>query len=136
MTPRQPPHSRQVPIPSGSRDPRPGKMRGLSTMTVTAHPPLQDSPARALVCRACGARFPLVAQHACHECFGPLEVDYDADAIARVTRAQIEAGPDNIWRYAGLLPTGQDPTTRVTVNPGWTPLVPAGALAAAVGIQA
>jgi threonine synthase len=105
-------------------------------MTQTLDAALYGSPARALACRACSARYPLAAQHACYECFGPLEVDYDAAAIAQVTREQIEAGPDNIWRYAALLPTGQDPATRVTVNPGWTPLVRAKALAEAVGIQA
>lgn len=94
------------------------------------------SPARCLACRSCSARYPLAAQHACYECFGPLEVAYDEAAITRVTREQIEAGPDNIWRYAALLPTGQDPTTRVSVNPGMTPLVRASALAEAVGIQA
>ncbi|SCE90259.1 threonine synthase [Micromonospora coriariae] len=94
------------------------------------------SPARALVCRACSARYPLAAQHACYECFGPLEVDYDAAALATVTREQIEAGPDNIWRYAALLPAGQDPSTRVTLNPGLTPLVAAPHLAAELGITA
>jgi threonine synthase len=88
------------------------------------------------VCRACGAEYPLIAQHACYECFGPLEVAYDQAALARVTRAQIEAGPNNIWRYAGLLPAGQDPATRVTLDPGMTPLVSAPALAAAVGLRA
>ena len=58
------------------------------------------SPARALVCRDCRRRYPLAAQHACYECFGPLEVGYDAAALATVTREQIEAGPQNIWRYA------------------------------------
>ena len=94
------------------------------------------SPARGLVCRACGAEYPLIAQHACYECFGPLEVAYDQAALARVTRAQIEAGPNNIWRYAGLLPAGHDPATRVTLDPGMTPLVSAPALAAAVGLRA
>jgi threonine synthase len=92
------------------------------------------SPARALVCRGCGAEFPLAGQHACFECFGPLEIAYDDAALARVTRAEIEAGPRNIWRYAGLLPTGQDPATRVTLNPGGTPLISAPQLAEAVGI--
>jgi threonine synthase len=94
------------------------------------------SAARALVCRGCGTRFPLAAQHACYECFGPLEIAYDEAEIAKVTRAEIEAGPQNIWRYAALLPTGQDPATRVTLNPGMTPLIQADALAAAVGINA
>jgi threonine synthase len=104
------------------------------TSTVSAPAATSESPARGLVCRACGAEYPLVAQHACYECFGPLEVAYDAAALARVTRAQIEAGPKNIWRYAGLLPAGQDPATRVTLDPGLTPLVSAPGLAARLGI--
>ncbi|NYT94868.1 threonine synthase [Salinispora sp. H7-4] len=94
------------------------------------------SPARALVCRACSARYPLIAQHACYECFGPLEVDHDPAALAAITREQIEAGPRNIWRYAPLLPVGQDPSTRVTLDPGFTPLVAAPRLAAEVGLTA
>ena len=93
-----------------------------------------SSPARHLACRACGATYPLAAQHACFECFGPLEVAYDIDALKRVTREQIEAGPKNIWRYAGLLPAGQDEAARVTLNPGLTPLVRADNLAAELGI--
>ncbi|MCP2325756.1 threonine synthase [Hamadaea flava] len=92
------------------------------------------SPARNLVCRACGATYPLAAQHACFECFGPLEVAYDIEALKQVTREQIEAGPNNIWRYAGLLPAGQDEAARVTLNPGLTPLVRADLLAAELGI--
>ncbi|MFD0817421.1 threonine synthase [Micromonospora zhanjiangensis] len=93
-------------------------------------------PARGLVCRGCGAEYPLVAQHACFECFGPLEVSYDPAALARVTRADIEAGPHNIWRYAPLLPAGQDPAGRITLDPGLTPLVAATGLAAELGIHA
>jgi threonine synthase len=105
-------------------------------MTSTLDGIFTDSPARELVCRGCGARFPLAAQHACFECFGPLEIGYDLDAFKRVTREQIAAGPDSIWRYAPLLPVGHDPATRVTLNPGWTPLVRADALAQAIGLRA
>ena len=80
-----------------------------------------DSPARGLECRGCGARFPLAAQHACYECFGPLEVWYDAESLAKVTRAQIEAGPQNIWRYAGLLPVGQHAGRPGDAQPGPDP---------------
>jgi threonine synthase len=83
-------------------------------MTSTLDAPLNTtSAARHLVCRGCGAQFPLAAQHACFECFGPLEVGYDPAALRTVTRERIAAGPKNIWRYAGLLPAGQDPATRV-----------------------
>jgi threonine synthase len=105
------------------------------TSTVDASP-FVNSPARALVCRGCGAEFPLAAQHACYECFGPLEVAYHPAALKRVTREEIAGGPANIWRYASLLPVGQDPANRVTLNPGFTPLVPAPALARAVGVRA
>src|SRR5262252_8669850 len=97
---------------------------------------LAQSAARCLVCRNCGSQVPLRPQHACYECFGPLEVGYDAAELARVSRAQIEAGPANIWRYAPLLPVGHDPTSRVTLDPGLTPLVRADALAEAVGLRA
>jgi threonine synthase len=93
------------------------------------------SAASSLVCRNCGAQVPLRPQHACYECFGPLEVGYDTAALARVTRADIEAGPANIWRYAPLLPAGQDPSSRVTLDPGLTPLIRADALAEAVGLR-
>jgi threonine synthase len=106
------------------------------TSVVDAPSATSASPARGLICRACSAEYPLAAQHACYECFGPLEVAYDEAALARVTRAQIEAGPQNIWRYAALLPAGQDPATRVTLDPGLTPLVAAPRLAAALGIEA
>ena len=105
-------------------------------MTSTLDAPSDtSSAARYLVCRGCGTQFPLAAQHACFECFGPLEVGYDPAALRTVTREQIEAGPQNIWRYAALLPVGQDPASRVTLDPGLTPLVPAAALARELGIS-
>jgi threonine synthase len=97
---------------------------------------MMASAARCLVCRNCGTEAPLRAQHACYNCFGPLEVGYDQAALAQVTRAQIEAGPANMWRYAPLLPVGQDPASRVTLDPGFTPLVRADSLAAALGLRA
>ncbi|HET8681236.1 MAG TPA: threonine synthase [Micromonosporaceae bacterium] len=105
-------------------------------MTATVDVSTAGSPARALVCRGCGADYPLAAQHACFACFGPLEVGYDPAALRLVTREVIAAGPTSLWRYAGLLPVGQDPAARVTLDPGMTPLVRADALAAAVGLRA
>jgi threonine synthase len=105
------------------------------TATVTTAA-LDSTPARALICRGCGTEYPLAAQHACWQCFGPLEVGYHLDALKAVTREQIAAGPPNLWRYAGLLPVGQDPATRVTLDPGLTPLVKADAFAAELGIHA
>jgi len=102
--------------------------------------PLADlagvSAARCLICRNCGTEAPLRAQHACYACFGPLEIGYESDLLARVTREQIEAGPKSMWRYAPLLPVGQAAAERVTLDPGYTPLVRASALADAVGVRA
>ncbi len=96
---------------------------------------MSASAARCLICRNCGTETPLRPQHACYQCFGPLEVGYDAARLATVSRAEIEAGPANMWRYAPLLPVGQDPGSRVTLDPGLTPLIKADALAAAVGMS-
>lgn len=105
-------------------------------MTAVIPRPAFASPADALVCRNCGARFPLGAQHACFECFGPLEIGYDEAALASVTRAQIEAGPHSLWRYAGLLPAGQNPATRVESGTGMTPLIRADKLGEVLGFTA
>jgi threonine synthase len=103
-------------------------------VTLTADAPT-SSAADSLRCRNCGARFPLGPQHACFECFGPLEIGYDHDALAQLTRSSVEAGPQSIWRYAGLLPVGGDPAGRVTLNPGMTPLVRADRLAEELGMH-
>jgi threonine synthase len=105
-------------------------------MTALADRLTTPSPASALTCRNCGASYPLGPQHACFECFGPLEIGYDPDALARVTRADIEAGPHSIWRYAGLLPVGHDLATRVDSGTGMTPLIRADRLADELGFTA
>jgi threonine synthase len=105
-------------------------------MTALLDRPIVPSPATALVCRNCGAQFPLGPQHACFECFGPLEIGYDPAALARVTHDDIAAGPQSIWRYAGLLPVGQNPASRVDSNTGMTPLIRADRLADELGFTA
>jgi threonine synthase len=104
-------------------------------MTVLADRHTVPSPASALVCRNCGAEYPLGPQHACAECWGPLEIGYDAAALARVTRDEIESGPHSIWRYAGLLPVGQT-AARVDSGTGMTPLIRADRLADELGFTA
>jgi len=86
-----------------------------------------------LRCRECGRSYPAEALHVCEFCFGPLEVDYDYDAIAAaVSRQSIAAGPPTIWRYAPLLPAGAEGA--VDLGAGWTPLVRADRLAAELGL--
>ncbi|MBW8487320.1 threonine synthase [Actinomadura sp. PM05-2] len=89
-------------------------------------------PATALTCRECGHTRELGPHYACEECFGPLEISYD---FADVTRASIEAGPRNIWRYRGLLPVPGNVTDTPNTEPGLTRLVRADQLAEALGLQ-
>ena len=89
---------------------------------------------RALRCRECGREYPLDPIFSCEFCFGPLEVDYDYDAIsAAISRESIEAGPATLWRYADLLPC--DPEYKVDIGTGFTPLLRADRLAEAVGLE-
>jgi threonine synthase len=87
----------------------------------------------ALRCRVCEAEYPAVASGICLRCFGPLEPVYDWEEVARAaTRERIEAGPRSLWRYEALLPTAAP--EHAAGGPGWTPLVRAPRLAAALGI--
>jgi threonine synthase len=87
--------------------------------------------ATALACRECGHRVALGPHYACPECFGPLEVAYEFPAV---TRAEIEAGPRNIWRYKALLPVPTDIEQSPNTEPGFTRLLPADRLAAELGL--
>ncbi len=88
--------------------------------------------ATGLVCRECGHQVELGPHYACVECFGPLEVAYDFPAV---TRAQIEAGPSNIWRYKALLPVPSDIESSPNMEPGFTRLLEARNLAAELGLD-
>ena len=109
-------------------------MTSLAEAPPTDRPLFPGSPAVALRCKECGAEQPLSAQHACPACFAALEIAYDDALLARWTRADVEAGPADMWRYAGWLPAGHDPATRVSLGAGLTPLRRADRLAAALGI--
>ena len=85
-----------------------------------------------LVCRECRATQELGPFYACQECFGPLEIGYD---FPQVTRAQIEAGPKNIWRYQALLPVPTDIASSPNMEPGFTRLIKADNLARELGIS-
>ena len=102
-------------------------------MTTSATPPSEFGYASHLACRECGHTAELGAQHACAECFGPLEVRYDFPALSR---AAVEAGPPNIWRYASLLPVRADVAAGPNTEPGGTRLFRADRLAAALGLRA
>jgi threonine synthase len=89
---------------------------------------------RGLKCRLCGKGYPNQALNFCTEDFGPLEVDYDYEAIRRaLTRERLERRLFNMWRYRELLPIDGPPTVGTQV--GGTPLVKADRLAEALGVR-
>lgn len=89
---------------------------------------------RGLKCRLCGKTYSKEPLNFCTEDFGPLEVDYDYDAIRKaVSRSKIELRPNNMWRFRELLPIDGEPTVGPQV--GGTPLIRADRLAEALGVQ-
>jgi len=86
-----------------------------------------------LKCRNCGQEYDVAPISICEECFGPLEVVYDYDAIAKkVSHSTIQKGPKTLFRYKELLPIGQ---RIVDLQPGFTPLHKADNLAEVVGLD-
>jgi threonine synthase len=87
-----------------------------------------------LRCHLCLARYPADARWVCQECLGPLEPEYDLSVVRReMTRAAIESRPRNLWRYRELLPITGEP--RTGLHSGFTPLVRARRLGAALGVD-
>jgi threonine synthase len=92
-------------------------------------------PAVALSCRECGHRTELGPFYACTECFGPLEVAYEFTLRGQALKDRIEAGPNNIWRYASLLPVPAGVAETRNMNPGSTKLIRADNLARELGMK-
>jgi threonine synthase len=98
-----------------------------------------------LRCRECKAEYPLEALYVCDRCFGPLEVGYDHSALrgdVDQLRRRIQAGPQNIWRYADFLPVVEGPpgpsgrlASRTGLPAGCTPLIKADRLASRLGLR-
>src|SRR3989475_4204966 len=85
-------------------------------------------------CRECGKTWGNQPRSICDDCFSPLEVSYDYDAIrATCTRERIAQGPPSMWRYADLLPLPEN--FQPTVPAGFTPLLKAPRLARLLGAK-
>ena len=85
-----------------------------------------------LKCNECGKCFGNQPLSACPDCLAPLEIAYDMEAArATFTRANIIAGPLNIWRYAALLPIPEGFQPDLPV--GFTPLIRAKNLGKRIG---
>ena len=91
------------------------------------------SNAIALKCKECGKEYPLDPMNVCEWCFGPVEVIYDYDAVARTfNRESVEAGPLTMWRYKDLLPVNGN---IVDLGTGFTPLLKADNLGRELGLD-
>lgn len=89
---------------------------------------------KGLKCKECGRLYDAKALHVCEFCFGPLEVDYNYEAIRKnVTRKSIESGPLSLWRYWDLLPV--ESRDVITLQEGFTPLIHARNLGAKLGLK-
>jgi threonine synthase len=87
-----------------------------------------------LQCRECGQEYEKKPLHVCENCFGPLEIHYDYESIKNsISREKIAARERNLWRYRELLPIDGEP--RVGLYSGFTPLVRAHRLGAALGVK-
>jgi len=87
-----------------------------------------------LRCRECGKTWGNQPRSICDDCFSPLEVTYDYDALrAGFTREKIAQRPPNIWRYSELLPLPED--YRASLPVGFTPLLSAPHLAKELGAR-
>ena len=84
-----------------------------------------------LRCHLCGSAYSADALYVCEKCLGPLEPVYDYGAV-RLSRAEIESRPKNLWRYRELLPITGEP--RTGFNSGFTPLVRCDRLARRLGV--
>jgi threonine synthase len=101
---------------------------------VEGEKPVSAETVRGLKCRLCGKSYPREPLNFCTDDFGPLEVEYDYDEVARtMSRAAISSRPKSMWRYRELLPVDSEPT--VGQHVGCTPLVRADRLARALGVS-
>jgi len=87
-----------------------------------------------LRCRECGKLWGNTPRSFCEECFSPLEVAYDYQALKSIASKNKLAGRSfDMWRYAEFLPLPEGYTYPNTI--GGTPLVPSKHLAKKWGLR-
>ena len=87
-----------------------------------------------LRCRECGKKYPNLPQSYCEECFSPLEVSYDYEALRQCTsREALSDRAFNMWRYSEFLPLPQGYSPSQPV--GGTPLVKSQNLGDRLGVR-
>ncbi len=87
-----------------------------------------------LECTGTGERYPADALMGLSPAGKPLFPRYDLDALAETFRPDtIDLSRADLWRYAPVLPV-VDPSDRVSLGEGWTPLLPAPRLSRELGV--
>ena len=111
-------------------------------MSAARNQGVQGKPTRScateLVCRKCDYRVPLAEREAyCPRCGKSLDVDYDYTLAAqRLREVPMSERPLNIWHLEELLPIVEAVgAVRVGEYSGFTPLIRADGLGAAVGLR-
>ena len=95
---------------------------------------MPDNSLYQLRCRECGKTWGNVPRSFCEDCFSPLEVAYDYDALKTIARRENLASRSfDMWRYSELLPLPDDFTPQSAT--GGTPLVASRKLAAKWGLK-
>ena len=95
---------------------------------------MSDNSPYQLQCKECGKTWGNSPRSFCEDCFSPLEVSYDYDAIKKtVRREDLASRAFNMWRYSEFLPLPEKFSPPNAV--GGTPLVTAGKLAAHWGLK-
>jgi threonine synthase len=87
-----------------------------------------------LRCRECGRKLANAPLSYCEECFSPLEVSYDYEALGKLARREaLTHRAFNMWRYSELLPLpeGFKPSQDI----GGTPLVKSKRLGPSLGVK-
>jgi len=87
-----------------------------------------------LRCRECHKTWGNQPRSICDDCFSPLEVTYDYEALrGEFTRERVASRTPNMWRYAELLPLPAD--FQPSLPAGFTPLFQASRLAQLFGAK-
>src|SRR5246500_3263166 len=87
-----------------------------------------------LRCRECGKKYSNQPQSYCEECFSPLEVSYDYEALRRTaSREAVSLRAFNMWRYSEFLPLPQGFAPSQPI--GGTPLVKSRNLGSRLGVK-
>jgi threonine synthase len=93
----------------------------------------QSTDSFQLRCRECGRAWGNIPRSICEDCFSPLEIVYDYDALrasvgrGTISREKIAQRAPDMWRYSELLPLPRGFEPRLPV--GFTPLFRAPRLA-------